>query len=47
MNQLGTIINMSGRAWASLMARGPAWPDPLTHLGRVGTVLIHAGFSHA
>jgi hypothetical protein len=42
-----TIINLAGRAWASLGARGPAQHDPLANPGWVGTVLIRPGPSRA
>jgi hypothetical protein len=37
-----TIINLAGRAWASLGARGLARHDPLANPGRADTVLIRA-----
>jgi hypothetical protein len=42
-----TIINLAGRAWASLGARGLARYDPLANPDRAGTILIRAGTSRA
>jgi hypothetical protein len=47
MGRPGTIINLAGRAWASLEARGLARYAPLANLGRAGTILIRAGPSRA
>jgi hypothetical protein len=47
MGRPDTIINLAGRAWASLGARGPARHDPLANSGRAGTVLIRFGPSRA
>lgn len=41
-----TIINLSGRVWASLGARGPA-RHGLANPGRAGTIPIRAGSSRA
>jgi hypothetical protein len=42
-----TIIDLAGRAWASLGARGPARHGPLANPGRAGMVLIRDGPSRA
>jgi hypothetical protein len=42
-----TIINISSRAWASLVARGPAWHGPLSHPGWAGTISIRTKPSRA
>jgi hypothetical protein len=42
-----TIINLSGRVWASFGARGPARHGPLANPGRAGMIPIRARSSHA
>jgi hypothetical protein len=47
MGRPDTIINLAGRAWASLGARGPALHGPLANPGQADTVLIRVGPSRA
>jgi hypothetical protein len=47
MGGSGTIIDLAGRAWASLGARGPARHCPLANPGRAGTIPIRVGPNRA
>jgi hypothetical protein len=47
MGGSGTIIDLAGRAWASLGARGSARHGSLTNPGRAGTIPIRVGPNRA